>query len=102
MRLARGGGREARTTFACGVKIFMACCRPMVKQSLVIALLAAKARPVAAARAMPLVAHCLVAQNRPTQAKRKRLGPAIPARRWDRLALAFFALARQLSIPWRD
>ena len=43
-----------------------------------------------------------VAENRPAQAKRKRLGPAVPARRWDRLALAFFAPARQLSIPWRD
>jgi hypothetical protein len=42
-----------------------------------------------------------VAENQLAQAKRERLGPAVPAWQSDRPALVFAAPAGQLSIPWR-
>ena len=60
---------------------------------------AAEARLALVPGAIQRLARRPVAENQ--QAKRKRLGPVVPAWQSDRPALVFAAPAGQLSIPWR-
>jgi hypothetical protein len=72
-----------------------------------IASLAVKAKQEPVAAAMQPVARRPVAEHRPEQAKpepdsaKRLLGLEAAAWRWDRLAQAFVAPVRQLSISWR-
>jgi len=63
--------------------------------------LAAEARLAFVPGAMQRLARRPVAENQLAQAKRKRVGPVVPAWQSDRPALVFAAPAGQLSIPWR-
>jgi hypothetical protein len=74
---------------------------PVTEIPVVIDQLAAEARLALVPGAMQRVARRQVAENRLAQAKRERLGPAVPAWQSDRPALVFAAPAGQSSIPWR-
>jgi len=73
---------------------------PVTEIPVAIDQLAAEARLVLVPGAMQRLARRSVAENQLAQAKRERLGPAVPARQSDRPALVFAAPAGQLSIPW--
>ncbi len=74
--------------------------RPVTEIRAVIAQVAVKAMQRVVPRAMQRAAHCPIAANRPGQAK-QLAGLEAPARRLDRLGLAFAAPVRQRSIPLR-
>ena len=63
--------------------------------------LAAEARLALVPGAIQRLARRPVAENQLAQAKRKRVGPVVPALQSDRPALVFAAPAGQSSIPWR-
>jgi hypothetical protein len=73
----------------------------VTKMPVAIDQLAAEARLALVPGATQRLARRSVAENQLAQAKRKRLGPAVPAWQSDRPALVFAAPAGQLSIPWR-
>jgi hypothetical protein len=74
---------------------------PVTEIPVAIDQVAAEARLALVPGAMQRLARRRVAENQLAQAKRERLGPAVPAWQSDRPALVFAAPTGQLSIPWR-
>jgi len=74
---------------------------PVTEIPVMIDQLAAEARLALVPGAIQRLARRPVAENQLAQAKRKRVGPVVPAWQSDRLALVFAAPAGQPSIPWR-
>ncbi len=74
---------------------------PVTEIPVMIDQLAAEARLALVPGAIQRLARRPVAENQLAQAKRKRLGPVVPAWQSDRPSLVFAAPAGQSSIPWR-
>ncbi len=74
---------------------------PVTEIPVMIDQLAAEARLAPVPGAIQRLARRPVAENQLAQAKRKRVGPVVPALQSDRPALVFAAPAGQPSIPWR-